>query len=43
MKDSDYAFLLANIFLARFVDKKWAALGWAVHMIIFGIFLYLGH
>jgi hypothetical protein len=43
MKDSDYAFLLANIFLARFVGRTWAMVAWAVHMIIFGIFLYLGH
>jgi hypothetical protein len=43
MKDSDYALLLANIFLAQFIGKKWAAVAWATHMIFFGILLCMGH
>ncbi len=42
MKDSDYAFLLANIFLAQFIGRLWAMFAWAVHMVLFGGFLYLG-
>ena len=42
MKESDYAFLLANIFLAQFVGKVWAMTAWVVHMLLFAGFLYLG-
>jgi hypothetical protein len=42
MKDSDYAFLIANVFLAQFVGKVWAAILWAVHTAFYAIFLYLG-
>jgi hypothetical protein len=42
MKDSDYMFLLANIFLAQFVGRTWAGAAWVTHMIFFGILLYLG-
>jgi hypothetical protein len=43
MKDSDYAFLLANIFLAQFIGPRWAGAAWVAHMVFFGILLYLGH
>lgn len=42
MKESDYAFLIANIFLAQVVGKPWAAVVGAVYMIFFAIFRYLG-
>jgi hypothetical protein len=42
MKDSDLAFLLANIFLASYIGRRWAMLAWGVYMAIFGIFFYLG-
>lgn len=42
MRDSDYAFLIANIFLAQFVGKTWAAIAWFAHMIFFAILRYLG-
>ena len=42
MKESDYAFLLASIFLAQFIGRGWAMLVWAFYMVTFGIFMYLG-
>jgi hypothetical protein len=42
MKDSDYAFLLANIFLAQFIGRPWSAFAYFVYLTIFGIFFYLG-
>jgi hypothetical protein len=42
MKESDYAFLLANIFLAQFIGRGWAMLSWVLYMALFGCFLYLG-
>ena len=42
MKDSDYAFLLANIFLAQFIGQRWAMFSWVLYMVVFGLLLYRG-
>ena len=42
MKESDFAFLLANIFLASFIGQRSAMFTWVVYMGLFGTFLYLG-
>ena len=42
MKESDFAFLLANIFLASFIGQRSAMLTWVIYMGLFGTFLYLG-
>ena len=42
MKESDFAFLLANIFLASFIGRGSAMLTWVIYMGLFGTFLYLG-
>ena len=46
MRESDYAFLLANIFLAAALSKSrggWLWLLWAVYMALFAILLYNGY
>jgi hypothetical protein len=42
MKDSDYAMLLANIYLAQFVGKGWCIASWLIYMIAFGVLKYAG-
>jgi hypothetical protein len=41
MKESDYLFLLSNIFLAQFMGRGLAMIAWAFYMIMFGCFVYL--
>jgi hypothetical protein len=42
MKESDYVFLLSNIFLAQFMGRGLAAVAWIFYMALFGGLLYLG-
>jgi len=44
MSESDYAFLLANIFLAAALRTRmgWLWVSWGVYMALFAILLYNG-
>jgi hypothetical protein len=41
MKDSDYFLLMASVFLAPHLPKRWGVFMWFLYMAAFVLFVYL--